>query len=270
MFLILRKFLTIYLITLYLPSFGQNIVSWNLKDLGKSRNDSEIKFIASLIKGFDIIAIQEVVAGYGGPQAVARLADQLNRTGSKWDYTISNPTSSSAYKTERYAFIWKTNKVQKVGKAWLENKYGQLIDREPYYCRFRVADKVFTLVNFHAITKSKQPETEVKYFKFLPAQYPKDNLIFCGDFNLPQSHTVFIPLRKMGYKPALVGQKTTLKQKKVYGNSLASEFDNIFYKADQVKMLKSGIIPFYKSFKDLSDARFISDHVPIYFQFSLN
>jgi hypothetical protein len=31
-----------------------------------------------------IIAIQEVVAGYGGAQAVAKLADELNRKGSKW------------------------------------------------------------------------------------------------------------------------------------------------------------------------------------------
>ncbi len=51
------------------------------------------------------------MAGYGGAQAVARLADELNRKGTKWDYVISDPTSSSAYKTERYAFIWKTSKV---------------------------------------------------------------------------------------------------------------------------------------------------------------
>jgi hypothetical protein len=62
---------------------------------------------------YDIIAVQEVVAGYG-VQAVARLSDELNRTGSKWDYIISDPTSSSPYKTERYAFIWKkqTNKAR--------------------------------------------------------------------------------------------------------------------------------------------------------------
>jgi hypothetical protein len=36
------------------------------------------------------------------------------------DYVISDPTSSSAYKTERYAFIWKT--IKKIGRAWLEKK----------------------------------------------------------------------------------------------------------------------------------------------------
>ena len=40
----------------------------------------------------------------------------------KWDYTISNPTTSSAYKTERYAFLWKTSKIKKNWDAWLEQK----------------------------------------------------------------------------------------------------------------------------------------------------
>jgi hypothetical protein len=75
--------------------------------------------IANYLRDYDIIAVQEVVAGYGGVQAVARLADELNRTGTKWDYIISDPTSSP-YKTERYAFIWKTNKLKQIGKAWLE------------------------------------------------------------------------------------------------------------------------------------------------------
>jgi hypothetical protein len=46
------------------------------------------------------------------------------------------------------------------------------------------------------ITKQTKPETEIKYFKFFPGEYPTLNLIFAGDFNCPQSHTVFIPLRK--------------------------------------------------------------------------
>src|SRR5690606_28066421 len=158
-----------------------------------------------------------------------RLADALNRKGSKWDYAISEPTSSSAYKTERYAYIWKTQKLRKVGETWLEKKYHQEIDREPYYIRLEQNGKHFTLVNFHAITKSKQPETEVKYFKFLPELYSKDNLIFCGDFNLPQQHSVFNPIKKMGYQPILKNQKTSLKISCKDGECLASEFDNIFY-----------------------------------------
>src|SRR5690606_21125397 len=174
------------------------ISSWNLQNLGKSKTDNEIKFIANTLKDFDIIAIQEVVAGYGGPQAIARLAGELNRSGAKWDYVISDPTnSSSPQASKRYVYIWKTSKVKLLNRPRLEKKYEDLIDREPYFADFSYQGEKFTVVNFHAIPKKKQPETEIKYFKFLPAQCEGKNLIFLGDFNVPQSHTVFNPLKKM-------------------------------------------------------------------------
>ena len=251
-------------------TFAQvKLLSWNIENFGKSKSDSEINFITNTLKSYDIIAIQEVVAGYGGAQAVARLADELNRKGSKWDYVISDPTSSSAYKTERYAFIWKTSIIKKIGKPWLEKKYHLEIDREPFYCTFEYNKKQFTVANFHAITKSKQPETEIKYFRFLPSEYPNLNLIFVGDFNCPQSNTVFNPLRKMGYNSILINQKTTLKKQSKNGQYLASEFDNMFYN-QKVKRINNGVVLFYKNFKTLKDAHIISDHIPIWFEFSLN
>lgn len=253
-------------------TFSQTkILSWNLENFGKSKFDSELNFIANSIVDYDIIAIQEVVAGYGGAQAIAKLVTILNQKGSKWDYTISNPTSgSSSHKTERYAFIWKTAKVKLKGNAWLEKKYQLEIEREPYFATFETNKKSFTLVNFHAITKKKQPETEIKYFKFLPQQYSDLKLVFMGDFNCPQSHSVFNPLKKMGYLPVLQNQKTTLKQQCRDTNCLASEFDNIFYPSQSVKHLNSGIISFHKKFNSLEEARKISDHIPIWFEFSLN
>ena len=252
------------------PGGGLTICSWNLWDFGKTKSDAEIEFIANTIKDYDIVLIQEVVAkDPGGAEAVSRLADVLNRMGAKWDYALSNQTFSSAYKAERYAFIWRTSSVKKIGEAWLEEKYKMEIDREPYYVTFMVADKLFTLANFHAITKSKQPETEVKYFKFLPDTYPDLNLIFCGDFNLPQSHTVFNPLKKMGYQPALTGQKTSLKQECIDDDCLASEFDNFFFNSSKITKLSSGVIHFYKLFPNLKEARKISDHIPIVFKFTL-
>jgi endonuclease/exonuclease/phosphatase family metal-dependent hydrolase len=120
---VMRKiFLSLLLFTATL--FSQlKLLSWNLQNFGKSKSKSEIAFIANTVKYFDIIAIQEVVAGYGGAQALAKLADELNRKGSKWDYVISDPTTNIAYKTERYAFIWKTANLKKIGRPWLEKKY---------------------------------------------------------------------------------------------------------------------------------------------------
>jgi deoxyribonuclease-1-like protein len=243
-----------------------SICSWNLKNLGKSKDEKEILIIAQTIKQFDIIAIQEVVGGYGGPQAVARLAVQLNRMGNTWDYIVSEKTSGTN-QPERYAFIWKKSKVNKIGTPWLESNYQSEIAREPFFCRFKFKNCEFTIANFHALPKAKQPETEIKFFKLLPPLYPKDNIIFCGDFNLPQSHTVFIPLRKAGYLSSLVKQKTSLRQVSIKGDPLASEYDNFFYNSKKINSLESGILHFYKPFVDLKAARLISDHVPVYFNF---
>jgi endonuclease/exonuclease/phosphatase family metal-dependent hydrolase len=260
-------FLLLFTTTLFSQT---KLISWNIENLGQSKSNHEITFIANTIKEYDIVAIQEVVAGYGGAQTVARLADELNQKGVKWDYTISDPTSSSAYKTERYAFIWKTSRLKKIGKAWLETKYHLEIDREPYFCTFQYEGKQFTVASFHAITKKMKPETEIKYFKFLPSEYPSLNLIFVGDFNCPQSHTVFNPLKKMGYLPILVNQKTSLKKECDFEDCLASEFDNIFYNNSKITPIKSGVLPFYKNFNSLKEARMISDHIPIWFEFSIN
>jgi endonuclease/exonuclease/phosphatase family metal-dependent hydrolase len=269
----MKKSLSFILFLFYINQLTAQITiaSWNLENFGKSKSEAEINFIANTLKGFDIIAIQEVVAGYGGAQAVARLADELNRKGSKWDYRVSDPTSGEdSYKRERYAFIWKTSKVSLAGRPWLEIQYSNEIDREPFFATFKLKDKLFTLVTFHAIIKNKQPEREIKYFKFLPAEYPDKNLIFCGDFNCPESHTVFNPLKKMGYKPIFTGQKTSLKMEPVNDECLASEFDNAFYNSGKVNFINSGIVRFYKSFISLKDARTVSDHIPIWFEFSLN
>ncbi len=265
-----KKCILILFFLVHFSFYAQvKVLSWNIENLGKSKSESTITLIATTVNAYDIVAIQEVVAGPGGAQAVARLADELNRKGSKWDYVISDPTSSSANKTERYAFIWKTAKIKKIGKAWLEKKYHLEIDREPFYCTFEYDKKQFTVASFHAITKSKQPETEIKYFKFLPADYPELNLVFVGDFNCPQSHTVFNPLRKMGYQSAFVNQKTSLKKQCVGSNCLASEFDNIWFNKSRIKKIASKVLPFYKSFQNLKEARSISDHIPITMEFML-
>lgn len=245
------------------------ISSWNLRDFGKSKPDAVIRYIAAKVKDFDIVAIQEVVAGDGGAQAVARLSDELNRKGAKWDYTISDPTTGNSYKAERYAYLWKTKNVSKVGRAWLEKNYAVEIDREPYLCTFRTGGNTFTLVNFHAITKNKQPETEIKYFKYFPSAYPDLDLIFCGDFNCPSTHTVFNPLKSLGYMPALANQKTTLRQRCINDDCLASEFDNVFYNSQKILPLEAGVLHFYREFSTLGEAQSVSDHLPVFFRFKL-
>lgn len=240
------------------------LLSWNIQYMGATKDSTQIRFIAQTIRHADVVAIQEVVVNPAGAKAVARLALELNTMGAAWDYVVSDPTSSSPHRTERYAYLWKKSKVKLVGRPWLEDKFEQEIDREPFLATFDAKGKQFTMVNYHAITKKHQPETEIKYFRFFPETYPDLKLIFVGDFNLTQSHTVFNPLKKMGYAPALFNQKTTLRQKCLSDGGLASEYDNIFYLKSQLEVIETGIIPFHEQFDSLKHARKISDHVPVY------
>lgn len=242
-----------------------SICSWNIMNLGKSKSDYELTVMANTINNYDIIAIQEVVAGSGGAKAVSRLVSLLNTKGSKWDYSISEPTTSTnPASQERYAFIWKTARVKNIGSSWLDQNYANQIDREPFMSTFEYLGNRFTLVSFHAVPKKKNPASEIKYFKFYPKLYPKLNLIFMGDFNCPQSHTVFHPLKNMGFAPILINQKTSLRQQCMNNDCLASEYDNLFYDSRKFNVKQKGIVPFYTSFSSVKEARKISDHVPIW------
>jgi len=134
---------------------------------------------------------------------------------------------------------------------------------------FKKEGKIFTIVCFHAITKSANPETEIKYFKFIPSEYPLLNLIFCGDFNCPQSHSIFSPLKTMGYETVFKNQKTTLRDKCLNGDCLASEFDNFIYDKAKITLTEKHVIHFYRSFQSIRDAKTVSDHLPVEFTFNV-
>lgn len=244
------------------------MVTWNLKDFGKTKDATEIRFIATIVRNADILAIQEVVAGEGGAQAVARLSDELNRMGAKWDYVVSDPTTGTAHGRERYAFIWKTSKVTLV-KSTLATTTESLINREPFLGTFKSGDKTFTISSFHAITRSADPQNEIRFLPDIPVKHPGSPYIFCGDFNLPQSHEVFDLIRKKGYKQVLTGQKTSLQSKCSQVECLASEYDNVFYDTKGVVSKEAKVEKFHLKFSDHSQALGISDHLPVLFTFSL-
>lgn len=264
----LKIFLLIFsLFITSLSSFGNILIgSWNLENFGDKKSDQSIEIIADAIKDLDVIALQEILISKGGAAAVARLADALNRKGYKWSYVISDVTTSdNLQERERYAFLWKPSKVKLIGKPFLAAKFEEEMCREPFMATFEKAGKQFTLVNFHAVPKKKQPETEIKYLKLFKDSFQVEHMIFLGDFNCPQTHTVFNPLKNNRYKTALAGQKTTLKQECKVGECLASEYDNILYPEKFFRQKNGGTIPFYLQFKGNMDAaRKVSDHLPIF------
>lgn len=241
------------------------IASWNLQHLGRHKPDSTIRLMADCLKQFDLVALQEINTR-DGAAALATLVASLNRTGEQWDYRISPPTTAEQQgESERYAFVWKKSKIVCLAHPFLAGAFAERISREPFIAIFRAEGQVFSLVSFHALPKKKQPERELKYLKFFRDSLQLPSPVFLGDFNCPQSHTVFNPLKRQHFLPALIGQATTLKQECRKGNCLASEYDNIFYPSTVFRLEKSGIVPFHIAFGgDMITARKVSDHLPVY------
>ncbi|WP_405377492.1 endonuclease/exonuclease/phosphatase family protein [Nonlabens sp. Asnod3-A02] len=249
------------------------LVSWNIRDFGKTKSAEEIEQIGDILKEYDVIALQEVVSGYGGSQAVARLADYLNRTGSKWDYSISNPTKSPKYKTEKYAFLWKTSKVKVIEKAKLITDLDECVYREPYQVKLeskKGSKGSFTLLNYHSRKHSEQPEIEVSCINDYMINHKDENIILAGDFNLTIDHNVFDKIKNDSYKACLNGNRTTLKRLCKDGNYLNHAIDNIIYNAAKNELMDCGTIDFVKECGQLESMRMLSDHLPVYMRFKSN
>lgn len=249
-----------------------SIVSWNIADFGRTKNEQEIKQIAQIIRDFDIIAIQEVVAvDPAGAQAVAKLADQLNRMGARWDYRVSDPTESPGKGIkERYAYIWKRNKASLEGRPWLDKHFEPLVHREPYMARFRVNGGVILIANYHSRSHKNNPQEEIDCLQHFPQLYPKDRLLFAGDFNTYTSNKIFEPLYEMGFQASPKNQKTTLKRKcGRNGEYLNHPIDFILYNDHQFTLLKAGHGDFVRDCNLLTNARMLSDHLPVWIEIEL-
>ncbi len=243
------------------------ILTWNIANFGKSKDAHEIAFMAKQIKNADIVAVQEVSTGIYGAKAIATLADELNRTGQKWDYIVSDPTSGKG--AERYAFLWKTARIKAKGRAFLDDKIAEKVDREPFLGKFEFAGHSFMMLNFHAVPTGKNPEEEIVHLPEIAEFYENDCIFMMGDFNYSQKGEAFDALRESGFDSSLKNQKTSLKMKDKNGESLANEYDNIFYETNCCRLKSAEVLHFYRDFDDLEAARKISDHLPVraFFEF---
>ncbi|MGB3150425.1 MAG: endonuclease/exonuclease/phosphatase family protein [Maribacter sp.] len=267
-----QKIVFLFILVISVQTFSQQdeitIVSWNIQDFGKTKSYDELEEIAELLRDADIVAIQEVVSGFGGAQAVAKLTDILNRKGANWDYVISNPTRIPMYVTERYGIIWKTKNIKIKNRGRLIKELETVIDREPFILDFYMTDKKLTLINFHSRPHDKNPEAEVKALTQYINSKITGPLILAGDFNVDEANPVFNDFKQKKYSPAVTNQKTTLKRACDGFDYRNHAIDNIFY-SNTITKTKSGVIDFVRVCENLDRARKLSDHLPVFLKFSL-
>lgn len=263
----MRLFCTLICVILTYTATAQTftLCTWNIQNMGKSKQAKQIDMMAKNLDQCDLIALQEINTGSDGKQKVVELTTALNKIKRVFYYSVSEATNSdNPHENERYAYIWNGDKVKQQRTFHLDKHFAESIVREPYMGYFSVGKHTFTIVNLHAVPKKKQPQKELAKFKQFGRYYQKQTLIFLGDLNTPPTDEVFNPLKQKGYDYYPKNQATTLRQDYKPNDQLANPYDHIWWPKQFGKVKKAEIIPFYKSFgADMKAARKLSDHVPV-------
>ncbi len=148
-----------------------------------------------------------------------------------------------------------------------------VVDREPFFIDFHKNDfykndKKLSVLNFHSRPHGKNPESEIVAITgYLNKNNTQTPTLFAGDFNVDEKEPVFDALKDLGYCAAVSNQRTTLKYSCDKNNYLNYAIDNIFYSQDILK-LQGSTSDFVMFCENLTKARMLSDHLPVFLEFS--
>lgn len=171
-----------------------HLLTWNIRNLNKKKEDRAIRYIAEICKRFDVIAIQETKDDLGGLEKLQR------RLGRKYRFLFSDPSGNG----ERLVFCYDSSTTQFTGLAaeivmqpgaGRNNKKPELeFDRTPYMASFRKNGCNFIIVTVHiyygsgSAVKYRRDEIAniAKYLKKRSTDVDAldSDFIACGDFNI--------------------------------------------------------------------------------------
>ena len=233
------------------------LATWNLRDFGNEdkrardgqdqpgpRLEESYFYIAEIITGFDIVAVQEI-------NSLSALKKLMAILGSSWDFMTTDISPGKAGNEERMTFIFDTRKVR------FQNVAGQIVTTEqrqfvrpPYYAAFQSGWFKFSLCTVHILfgdsgdTAARVAEIDqIAGDLSERAARTGENIILLGDFNiLGRNHATYEPLERHGwFMPA--DHKSNATGTKPY--------DQIAFKAKPDELLlgpstpNSGVFPLF-------------------------
>ncbi len=275
------------------------IGSWNLHKLGRyfdhwtelepgdrkspKRNLRSLAVIAEVIKRYDVIALQEIMAD---TSALRFIMEQF--LGMHWAALLTDVTSGDKGLSERLAFIYDTRRVTLSGlsgelvlKPASDGLFVQQFDRTPYMVGFRAAGEHFTLLTAHIRYGENSADRlpEIRKFAQHTAEEIRDrtrkgysleepNLIVLGDFNIDKR--VGNPLFDAFIETGLWVPESLRNLKTTAGKS-AKYYDQIAWFRDDFELRPTGAagtIDFAGAvFPELSLGQMshrVSDHLPLW------
>ena len=247
------------------------IASFNIQVLGQSKMSKPdvVNALAVIIRRFDLVAIQEVRSKES--DVLPRLTQAVNAGQRNYSFLIG-PRLGRTVSKEQYAFIFDTERIEyDPGSIGTISDPDDLLHRPPFVARFRAKTREpnrafsFWMVNTHTDPDEVPQEINALADVFRVMQQNRmdeDDVILLGDLNADPNQ--FGALRSIpAMKWSVEGVPTNTRRTKTYDNLLFSgvyttEFTGAWGVFDMEKEL--GL--------SLSDALQISDHLPVWSEFS--
>ncbi len=246
------------------------VASFNIQIFGQSKiNNPEVMgVLARIVKRYDVVAIQEVRSVE--ENVIPSLLSYVNKRDVKYDYVISKRLGRTGSK-EQYVFVYNTKTVDLIpDSSYVADDPDDVFEREPFVSYFRSGNFDFKLVNNHI--KPEDVSVELTHLSVLinniyDSSSEKD-IIVLGDMNADGSYfnennlAATFPLWVQ-----LIGnnQDTTVAASdNTYDRMMTRDTTaNVEYTG------KSGIFRWDAEYgiTDLSFAKKVSDHYPIYAEF---
>ncbi|MCF7927503.1 MAG: endonuclease/exonuclease/phosphatase family protein [Spirochaetales bacterium] len=177
-----------------------SIATFNIRIFSDgSRNEHELSAICDILKHFDLIALQEV----RDEQILKRTVAMLKRDYDLgYEYIVSPPVGRGI--TERYAFLYRDDRIELFRKTYMISDEKDYFIREPYVAGFRAGNFDFFVMTIHIIygDSIRQRRGEVRlldllYKGMLVELEGEKDLLLAGDFNLPPDDEAFTGLDRI-------------------------------------------------------------------------
>lgn len=249
------------------------IGSFNMQRLGPSKlgNPWVMDKFAAIIRRFDLIALQEITSK--DQSTLPQLLKVVNANGGNYSYTISPRIGREATGYyEQYAYVFDANRVRGGDKfCYVVQDDADMLHREPFVGRFETIANgqpfSFTLINIHTDPDEIKTELDVLADVFVNVrqfEYPQDDIILMGDLNAAPAQ-----FQKLGTIPgtghAIQDIPTNTRKSRT--------IDNFVFDRRAVREFtgRAGVLDMEQMFQvSMSDAERISDHQPIWAEFSIN
>jgi endonuclease/exonuclease/phosphatase family metal-dependent hydrolase len=259
------------------PPAGDSIkiAGFNIQIFGQSKREKEqvMNVLAQTVREFDVVLVQEIrdssettapiflelINSMDGPEYAFIRSERLGRTTSK----------------EAYAYFYNTETVQYLdGSAFVFNDVDDVFEREPYVASFIAGGFDFTLIGIH--TKPDDAYHEIGnltiVFDYVESLGDEQDIIALGDFNADGSYfdedATDNPLKETEYIWVVSNDLDTMtKTDWTYDRMVMTDYT---YSSEYVT--DSTQVYYFDTIYGLNQTftESVSDHYPIYAEFSTN